>query len=296
MLMRTIRLLEALQASDWRRARYVQALSFPSAASGTGELMLIGKILSKTANLNSLKLHTLSNFSFERGQFFQENPTFTLTTLHLSSDRSRYDKALLVFLESQTSLESLHLRLSSYELEDKHVFSAASFPRLRVLYIHSSLVPNILRTSARLTHLRLTGHHDWPEPEYPDELCAETVRTLSCQVSAETAVASMLSLFSNIEWLSGPFNTASLDDLCSLNHKLRGISFAELPPSSGFSQDEMARAFRTRPTLQFIEYAGSGGRRYRWYRGATSPMAVRWLCTPDEEWLADWEEEVVNIE
>lgn len=287
-------LLKALEASGGRRAPYVHAISFAATSSRTGEPGLIDKILAKTINLKCLKLYSLSGSSM-KGHTFQHNPVFTLTVLHMSSTHLHKDQDMLDFLESQVSLETLHLTRSRH-LENKPEFSASSFPNLKALFVHTSLVHPFLRTSARLERLCVTGRGYWPNSRPGNTIYTDSIRTLSClRLSSAEVAISMASLFPNLEWLSGPITTANLDELCAHNRNLRGILLTG-PAHAGFSQDEAKQFLDTIPSLQFVEYSQSHNRFYRWYRGAAAPTLVRWLCELGEEWLADWVEDVVHVE
>ncbi|KAF4580433.1 hypothetical protein EYR40_003149 [Pleurotus pulmonarius] len=288
-------LIEALEASDGRRAPYVRALSFAAISSRTREPELIDQILAKTVNLKSLKLYTLSGSSLQ-GHSFQQNPVFALTTLHASSTLLHKDQDLLDFLESQRSLETLHLTRSRHH-ENKPEFSATSFPNLKTLFVHNtSLIHPFLRTAARLERLCIMGRAYWPNSSPGNTIHTDSVRTLSCLRLLSPQVAlSLASLFPNLEWLSGPITTVNLDDLCRRNGNLRGILLTGLPYTD-FPQDEATQFFDTMPRLQFVEYSTSRNNHHRWYRGAAEPTQVRWLCELGKEWLADWIEDVVHIE
>ncbi|KAF9492555.1 hypothetical protein BDN71DRAFT_1497446 [Pleurotus eryngii] len=210
----------------------------------------------------------------------------------MSSTHLHKDQNMLDFLESQTSLETLHLTRSRH-LENKPEFSSTSFPNLKALFVHCSLVHPFLRTSARLERLCVTGRAYLPNSRPGNTIYTDSIRTLSClRLSGAEVAISVASLFPNLEWLSGPITTANLDDLRTHNRKLRGILLTG-PAYAGFLQDEAKQFFDTIPTLQFVEYSQSHN---RLYRGAAASTSVRWLCELGEEWLADWVEDVVHVE
>ncbi|KAJ8688725.1 hypothetical protein PTI98_013484 [Pleurotus ostreatus] len=231
-------LLKALEASGGRRAPYVHAISFAATSSRTGEPGLIDRILAKTVNLKSLKLYSLSGSSL-RGHAFHHNPAFTLTALHMSSTHLHKDQDMLDFLESQASLETLHLTRSR-RVANNPEFSAASFPNLKALFVHASLVHPFLRTSARLERLCVAGRAYTPDsrPGPGNTVYAHSVRTLACLrlERAEDAV-SVAALFPRLEWLSGPVTAAHLRALCAHNRELRGIILTGRA-QAGVSQDE----------------------------------------------------------
>lgn len=287
------RILEALETSKWRRASYVKALSVVSFA--TDAAVPIGKILARTVNLKSLKLDALSSVSFQKYIFYRR-PTYSLTTLHLESYYVLHDNGLLDCLESQRSLEALSLPVHSAHFGKNHTFAPTSFPKLKVLFAHVSLAIAFLRTSAPLKHLRvfhpLFQNRDFADVS-TDGLRTDSVRTLSCLLRDEAAL--LASLFPDLEWLSGPLTATGLDALHLHNHKLRGL-LLQVPNRSRVSQDDVARLFGTMPALQFIEYTTNDGKHHRWYRDAAAPTLVRWLCDPEKEWLADWVEDVVEVD
>ncbi|KAG9218074.1 hypothetical protein CCMSSC00406_0010088 [Pleurotus cornucopiae] len=279
-------LLESLETSDGRRASYVRGLSF-SAISNRNEMDLIDKILAKTVKLQSLELCASSRTSLE-GYFSQRSHSFSLTSLRISATSAQHDQGLLDFLESQTSLQTLHLRIRTrHEPEDKHSFSpTASFPDLRVLSVPSYLVHSFLRTSAHLTHLLVFGGVYWHDPG----ISTKTMHTLSCSQDFDADdVASLASLFPNLRWLEAPIETMAR--LHPRNGKLRGIRFTERS-SEGRSSAAMLRLFAVEPNLQFVEYMGYGYDRQ--YRDGAEPRPILWLCRSGSEWLADWEEDVVD--
>lgn len=279
-------LLESLETSDGRRASYVRGLSF-AAISSRNEMDPIDKILAKTVKLKSLELCASSRTSLE-GYFSQRSHPFSLTSLRISATSAQHDQGLLDFLESQTSLQTLHLRIRTrHEPEDKHSFSpTASFPDLRVLSVPSYLVHSFLRTSAHLTHLLVFGGVYWHDPG----ISTKTMHTLSCSQDFDADdVASLASLFPNLRWLEAPIETMAR--LHPRNGKLRGIRFTERS-SEGHSSAAMLRLFAVEPNLQFVEYMGYGYDRQ--YRDGAEPRPILWLCRSGSEWLADWEEDVVD--
>ncbi|KAL4258397.1 hypothetical protein AB1N83_008045, partial [Pleurotus pulmonarius] len=190
-------LLEALEGANSERARFVRIFCFKANAHDTEVTGTINKILAKTLALRALKLRAIHGSSFE-GPFFQQSPVFALTDLRISSFRLQEDdQCLLRFLESQTCLQTLYLhsKLCRSEGDTKDIFSSAAFPNLKALSVHSSLVHAFFRTSARLTHLRVSGRVPgrvatrvsghfvrarWLDPYSADELCTDTLETLSC--------------------------------------------------------------------------------------------------------------------
>ncbi|KAL4258398.1 hypothetical protein AB1N83_008044 [Pleurotus pulmonarius] len=304
-------LLEALEVANSKRAHFVRSLSFKGIAHDTEESGTIYKILAKTLALKALKLRATHGSSFE-GPFFQQNPVFALTDLRLSSFRLQdKDQCLLRFLESQRCLQTLylHAQLCSSEDEAKDIFSSAAFPKLKVLSVHLFLVHAFLRTSARLTHLRVSSrvpgrvatrvsghfaraHSPGPDSTCTDTLCTDTLETLSCSdIFDADAVVSLASLCPNLKWLSGPIATVTkLECLYTRNRELRGLHFNRFSFESALSPGDMPRLFGPLPTLQFVD-----DNKARWYRGAVTSTPIRWLGRPDERWLADWIEDAVTV-
>ncbi|KAL4258576.1 F-box domain-containing protein [Pleurotus pulmonarius] len=291
--MRLHSLLEGLETG--RRARYVRDLYLGADVTMPGSCTLIDKILVKTTHLECLTLQLFNSDSSSGWRFalFQRRLTFNLTSLTLSNCGLYLDHALLHLLESQTSLKILNLGFPRGH-EYGYEFSPTSFPNLKVLSTHSSLASTFLRTSARITRLQISGSTRPPHSDITDQHCADTVRTLSSQISIDpkTGIA-FASLLPNLEWFSGAIDSAEqLEHLLTHNRKLRGVRIVGFMPSS-CSGDKIHRLFGTLATLQFLEYGGSDYKPYRWYRGATAPSRIRWLCEYDSKWLADWEEDVV---
>ncbi|KDQ22464.1 hypothetical protein PLEOSDRAFT_1090979 [Pleurotus ostreatus PC15] len=283
-------LLESLETSDGRRAPYVRALSFP-AISNRSEMDLIHKILAKTAKLQRLELGASSSSSSRtslEGYFARRSHPFSLTSLRISAIGAQHDQGLLDFLEAQTSLRTLHLRISTRaEPADKRGFSpTASFPDLQVLSAPSYLVHSFLRASAHLTHLLVFGRVYWHDPE----IRTTTMRTLACsQGLAADAVASLASLFPDLQWLEAPVE--AMERLRPRNGRLRGIRFTDRSLGAR-SSGALARLFAAAPDLQFVEYMRYGYERQ--YRHGGEPRPVLWLCRSGSEWLADWEEDVID--
>lgn len=204
------------------------------------------------------------------------------------------DQALLHFLGSQTSLQILNLGYPRGH-EHGYKFPSTSFPNLRVLCAHSSLAYAFLSTSARITRLQISRPIRLPHSDISDQRCTDVVRTLSSLTSSPETGISFASLLPNLEWFSGPIDSAEqLEHLLTHNRKLRGIRFTSWMPSSR-SGNKIHRLFGTLATLQFLEYYGSEYKQYRWYRGAAAPTRIRWFCDFGSEWLADWREDAVNV-
>ncbi|KAL4258399.1 hypothetical protein AB1N83_008043 [Pleurotus pulmonarius] len=287
--------LHALDVSNGRRAAYVRVLTFLGFSDDRSERALFDKVLAKTGNLRSLNLYC----SLARHSFHQ-SPVFTLTSLRVSSILLHEDQDALAFLESQTSLQKLHLFTHTPNFENELEFSSALFPNLKALFVHNSFVMPFLRIARRVDCLCIAGNAYLPNssPEnttHMDSIQMSSclrIRTLSCVClfRAEAAI-SVASLFPNLEWLSGPFRKANPDDLYTCNRNLRGILL--IRQSTGFSQDEANQFFNAMPSLQFVEYSTSFDKSHRWYRGAAASTPVRWLCEHDDKWSADWVDDVV---
>ncbi|KAF9492123.1 hypothetical protein BDN71DRAFT_1451920 [Pleurotus eryngii] len=280
---------EALEASNRRRASYVQTLSLTT--RGNEDRVLIVELLMKTVNLKDLQL-TISPLLISR--FFRQSFPFALTSLHIASSRtvrtmsySSLYPDLLHFLELQTCLEMLHL--SHINLNMDVEFSPTSFPDLKTLILDSVRVHAFVDTFACITHLRMTGVRG---SAHADNRCMESVLTLSCPTTH--SARSMSSWLPNLEWLefSGPISVLALKNWHPGNHcRPRGIRLLQF--TSGHLHD-FRPAFDDIPTLEFVEYGNrSSTLLRRRYRDTTAPMSVRWLCRPGKEWLADWEADVV---
>lgn len=179
--------------------------------------------------------------------------------------------------------------MSSPSSTSRAVFSSISFPNLKTLVVNFCLIPAFLRTSACVRNLRVIARdHD---NSMEDLVRTPSVRTFSYR--SEYTRRSLVWRLLNLEWLelSGPTNISTLMRRSYESHTLRGIlveRFTSPPPY------DFRSLFNAIPTLEFVEY------RYRvdipperWYRGATCPTSVRWLCSPGDEWLVDWERTVV---
>ncbi|KAG9218024.1 hypothetical protein CCMSSC00406_0008801 [Pleurotus cornucopiae] len=285
-------LLEALETSNRRKVPYVRAFTLMANEMTRGENGLLIHLLEKMVNLKSLTLRLYKYYNF-----FQPNPTFALARFEFKCVHYHQDLDLLRLLESQPSLEMLLLDdARQHEDNPRHIFSPTSFPNLKVLSLDSSLVYDFLRASPRLTRLRVWGNVDAP-PTDSDPICIDTVRTLVCaNTFIPNAVISLASLFPNLEWLTGRIDTVQdLERLSTHARELRGIRFTTRVPS-WFSGDNIPRLFEFLPALEFLDYIdGTDWERYRWYRDATAPTHVFWLCRDDDVWLADWVEDAVDV-
>ncbi|KAF4580422.1 hypothetical protein EYR40_003138 [Pleurotus pulmonarius] len=269
----------AIGTSDSRRPSYIRTLSL--SVRGKEDRVLIDDILAKTANLKHLQLH-VSPFLFPR--FFRQNLAFTLTGFYITL--SSLDPDLFRFLGSHATLETLYIAYSSRFSGDIPVFSSTSFPNLKTLTLISVAVDAFLGTAAPVRQLRLQ-HSSCPAG---DTQRMSSVRVLSCP-STDTLV-SMFSLLPNLEWLElfSPIEIATLID-CQ-GPKLRGIRL----PRVLSGPHDICWAFDVLPTLEFVEYTSKEELVLeRLYRGAIAPTMVEWSCGPGQEWLADWEEDVVHI-
>ncbi|KAF4580410.1 hypothetical protein EYR40_003126 [Pleurotus pulmonarius] len=280
-------LLNALLVSDGKRANYVRALAFPLIQI-IDELALVGKVITTTVNLKALRLriHILS-YQFHTRLVPSQ---FTLTCLHVECPMLIPE--MQHFLESQTSLETLHLQLATVPTlaVSRTVFSSTSFPTLKTLIANLNLIPAFLLTSACVQNLRVIARDD--DIRVEDTVRMTSVRLFSCR--PEYARRSRASQLPNLEWLevAGPTSISAVRRCWSHeNHKLRGIIIWRL---TSHPPHDFRALFDAIPTLEFVEYIDRRGMPpERWYRAATCPSLVRWLCSPDDQWLADWERDVV---
>ncbi|KAF4584979.1 hypothetical protein EYR40_001805 [Pleurotus pulmonarius] len=283
---------EALEAPNQRRASYVRSLSLT--VQGNGDRFLVDELLTKTVNLKDLQLIISPSFI---SRFFRQSLPFALTSLHIASSRTVHTVSysslypdLLRFLESQTSLETLHLSHINLNMAVK--FSSTSFPNLKTLILDSVRIHPFIDISSCVTHLRMTGVRNSAQVPHEEHRCLGSVRTLSCPTTH--AARSMESWLPNLEWVefSGPINMWTLRSWHPENEcQLRGI---RLPQFTSGPPLDFRPVFDDILTLEFVEY-GNGGNAplRRRYRNPTATMSVRWLCQPGEEWLADWEADVV---
>ncbi|KAF9494812.1 hypothetical protein BDN71DRAFT_927758 [Pleurotus eryngii] len=284
-------LLEALETSNRRRVPYVRAFYLLADEMTPRENRLLIDLLEKMVNLKSLKLRLYKYFNF-----FRPSTTFALARFEFKCVHYHWDLDLLYLLESQPSLEILLLDdARQHEDDPRHIFSPTSFPNLKALSLHSSLVYDFLRASPRLIRLRVRGNDDVP-PADSDPICIRTVRTLVYRNTSTDALISLASLFPNLEWLTGPINTMQdLERLSIHARELRGIRFTTRVPS-WFSGDNIPRLFEILPALEFLDYMdGTDWERYRWYRDAAAPTHVFWLCRDDDVWLADWVQDAAEV-
>ncbi|KAL4262780.1 hypothetical protein AB1N83_006510 [Pleurotus pulmonarius] len=279
-------LCEALETSNGRRAAYIRALLFVPILSG--DQPIIDKILMTMVNLESLDIYIMIT---ALPIFLYQRPPFALTRFHCMCNCLHPD--IFRFLESQTSLETIHLPLASPISDPPPVFSPTSFPRLKNLMAESKVIPAFLRTSARIEHLRVrlgddinSTSHDW------DDASMSSVRTLSCTIAY--AGKSLATRFPNLEWLElvDRNSAAFLQRWNPETHKLRGIRMPHSKPDG--DPIDFSSVFDAIPTLEFVEHSYKSTTAVkRWYRGDSSPTIVQWLCKLDKEWLVDWEKDVV---
>ncbi|KDQ22455.1 hypothetical protein PLEOSDRAFT_1109562 [Pleurotus ostreatus PC15] len=267
------------EAENSRRPSYIRTLSL--SARGKEDRVLIDDILAKTANLKHLQLH-VSPFLFPR--FFRQGPPFNLTGFYITL--SSLDPDLFSFLGSHATLETLYIAYSSQFPGDIPVFSSTSFPNLKSLTLISVAVDAFLGTAAPIRQLRLQ-HSSGPAG---DAQRMPSVRVLSCP--STNTLSSVFSLFPDIEWLE-LFSLTGISTLMDCQYpELRGIRL----PRVLSGPHDMYWVFDALPTLEFVEYTSRGELALqRLYRGAIAPTMVQWLCGPGQEWLADWEKDVVHI-
>ncbi|KAL4257614.1 hypothetical protein AB1N83_011087 [Pleurotus pulmonarius] len=286
--LRTLELFhEALEVSNGRRAACIRTFSSYTNHQGKGE-SLIEKILMKAANLKFLRLYSVDT---SLSHFLHQHPPFALTRFHgilrcLGPEMAR-------FLESQTSLEAIFILLMEPSETQPPVFSPTSLPNLKTLIIGAHLILPFLRTSADVRNLRINDVEHFPPISQRDKTFLASVRVLSCPpTSISRSLASQLPNLEWLELLDGSVDISTLMDWSHENHRLRGIISAcsSSPPPTDFRP-----LFDAIPTLEFVEYKYGylGETSRRWYRDVPSSLPVRWTCNDGEEWLADWERDVV---
>ncbi|KAG9218087.1 hypothetical protein CCMSSC00406_0010246 [Pleurotus cornucopiae] len=211
-------LYDALEASNWRQTAYIRTFSsnFGSPVEGR---TLIEKILTKTVNLKSLCLYS-GHTSLRH--FLRGHAPFTLT--HFRGIFRCLGPEITRFLESQTSLETIHIFLTEPSKAQLPVFAPTSFPNLKTLTIVPGLVLPFLRTSANVRNLRLNECEDFPPVSKQDKACMASVRVLSC--FPLSAASSLASQFPKLEWLefsNGRSDIPTLMGWSQGSHTLRGI-------------------------------------------------------------------------
>ncbi len=276
---------EALKASNGRRAAYILTFSSYYTNHQEGET-LIEKVLAKAANLKFLRLNFV-----DTSHFFLHCPPFALTRFH--GIFRCLGPEMAGFLESQVSLETIFILLMEPSETQPPVFSPTSFPNLKNLTIGAALTLPFLRTSADVRNLRINDVEHFPPISQRDKTFLASVRVLSCPpTSISRSLAPQLPNLEWLELLDGAVDISTLMDWSHGNHGLRGIisTCSSSPPPTDFRS-----LFDAIPTLEFVEYKYGylHETSRRWYRDAPSSLPVRWTCNEGEEWLADWERDVV---
>ncbi len=278
----------ALEASDWRRAAYIQFLS-SSFDRPLESRILIEKILMKAFNLKALCLYSPDN---PLPHFSRQQPPIALTRFY---GVFRYlDPEMSRFLGSHTSLKEIDILLMEPSETRPPVFSPTSFPNLKSLIVDARLILPFLCTAANVRNIRVNRTEEFPPYSKQDQARMASVRVLSCRpTSANRSLAVQLPNLEWLELLEHPGDlSAPMKGFWREKQTLRGIRIANrvVPsPSDGFRS-----LFDDIPILEFIEYRDvHHGTFKRFYRNALSPMSVRWLCNVGDEWLANWERDVV---
>ncbi|KAJ8688748.1 hypothetical protein PTI98_013505 [Pleurotus ostreatus] len=176
------------------------------------------------------------------------------------------------FLESQTSVETIHIFSTEPSEAQLPVFAPTSFPNLKTLIIGPGPALPFLRTSANVRNLRM---------KYEGSLRSQNRNRTKrvwhpCAYSHASHYPPPARWHCSFPSLNGQADMPTPMGCLQGSHTLPGtlVHRSTMPFSS-----EIAPLFYAIPTLESVEYkygpmhdAG-----IRWYRDAPSPVSVRWL-------------------